>query len=450
MKWVDAQTLRRSLALAWPISLQSILTNLLSMIDVAMVSHLGDSAVAAVGLGNRFQFMLMVILLGIAWTVGVLSAQYYGADKPEKIRATIAMAIAMSFTALLPIIGLNAFLADDIMALGSSNLAVIQHGQAYLWITVPSLLLVSIILCFENAIRAVGQVKLPLALSAIAIAINVVLNFWFINGGLGLPAMGVAGAALATFVARGIQVFLILKFLHARQHLLQLHRRDLRHILDRKELKHFLRLATPMMVSFGVWSSGTFVYQIIYGRMGTQELAVMSMLAPVEAIYLSLFFGLASACSILVGQALGANRFDQAWLYGRSFAILNPVIGLLFGFIVVMGADLVLLPFAGLPQDTLDVALKVFVLISLSTWLKIINMTLAMGVLRAGGDNRMCMVIDIIGMWIVSIPLTALAAFYWQLPLFFVVLVAYSEEICKAFLFTWRVNQKRWLRNLTH
>lgn len=450
MKWLDAKTAKFSWSLAWPISLQSVLTNSLSMIDVAMVSHLGNSAVGAVGLGNRFQFVVIVILLGIAWTVGVLSAQYYGAGKPEKIRSTICMASILANTALIPIAVLVVYFGEEIIGLGSTDQEVIELGKHYLWIVIPSLSFVAVILILENAIRGLGEVKAPMVLSVIAIAINVVLNFWLINGGFGVPAMGVVGAALATAIARFVHLALFVGMLIVKSHALCLKRSDLQHLFDMHQVRYFVNLAMPMMVSFGVWSSGTFVYQIIYGRMGTQELAVMSVLTPVEGVVLALFFGLASACSITVGQRLGANRFDEALQCARTFSLLNPLVALVIGLIILLFRDFILMPFSGLPQETLGIAGTVFVLISLTIWIKVINMTLAMGILRAGGDNKICMYVDIIGMWIISIPLTAFVAFYLKWPLLWVVFTALSEEVCKALLFVWRVRKRYWLKNLTN
>lgn len=449
MAIIDKQIIRSSLLLAWPISLQSILTNLLSMIDIAMVSHLGDTAVGAVGLGNRFQFMIQVIVLGIAWTVGVLSAQYYGANKTHRIRSTILQGALLANIALVPVLLLNVFFAANIIGLGTENHSVIEQGKHYLWFSLPSLCFVAVILAYDNAIRAVGEVKTPMIISAIAIVLNIALNYWFINGGLGVPAMGVTGAAVATTLARGLQLIFILGYLRYRQHTLCPRRVDLKQLLDRADARHFLSIAMPMTLGFALWSSGTFVYQIIYGRMGTEELAVMSILAPIEAIFMALFFGLASACAIVVGQRLGADQFKEAWQCARSFAVFSPITALCIGVIVLAAKDIVLLPFSALPTQTLDTASTVLALIALSTWLKVINMTIAMGVLRSGGDNTFCTYIDVFGMWIISIPLTALAALYFKFPLFFVVLTTYSEEVVKAVLFSWRAHKRVWMKNLT-
>ncbi|WP_370978862.1 MATE family efflux transporter [Agaribacterium sp. ZY112] len=439
--------LKHALALAWPISLQGMLTNFISIVDVAMVSHLGDSAIAAVGLGNRYQFMLMVILLGCAWTVGVLSAQYYGAEQTSRIRSTIVLACAVALLGLLPVALLTWFWSINIIGLATNNIDVIQLGSEYINITVPSLAFVAVILVYENAIRSLGHTKLPLIMSAVAIALNIALNYWFIHGGLGLPAMGVLGAALATAAARLIQLLLLISFIHINQHPLRTRLEDFRP--NRKEAWKIISMAAPMMGSFGVWAVGIFVYQLIYGNMGTTELAIIAMLTPVEAIFLALFFGLSSACSISIGQRLGANDFTGAIVQARVFIMLNISIAVLLGIVLTLCAPLVLAPFASSDTGNLAYAHKVLILMALLSWLKVSNMTLAMGVLRAGGDNRIVMLIDVVGMWFIGIPLTAAAALIWHWPLLAVVAIAYSEELSKVILFAWRVLQKHWLKNLS-
>ena len=111
--------------------------------------------------------------------------------------------------------------------------------------------------------------------------------------------------------------------------------------------------------------------------------------------------------------------------------------------------SLVFMPYTNLNRDTLSVAHDIFLLIAFGTCIKVFNMTASMGILRAGGDNKHCMIIDISGMWIIGIPLTFAAAFYFELALYWVVLITYSEEVIKAVLFVYRMKTKHWLRNLT-
>jgi putative MATE family efflux protein len=444
----NTSTLKQSLKLAWPISLQSILVTMLGMSDIMMVGHLGDSAVASVGLGNRIQFVMMIILSGLATGVGVLSAQYFGAGKNGRIGPVIIKTLAMGAGVLLPVVLLTFAYGDVIVGLGTTDLAIINTGKEYLWVTMPSLAFIVVVMVFENALRGLGQVRFSMMLGMIAIVINIALNYWLIHGGLGVGAMGVLGAAWATFIARGAHALLIVFWLYKRKHVVFPVRPLGKEFYDKGQWVHLIKLVWPMMVSFGVWSLGTLVYQLIYGRIGTQELAVMSLMAPLEGLLVAFFFGFASACSIMVGQRLGQDAFASAWTVARGFAISAPIVTFFLGLVMLSLESLVFMPYDNLDRDTLAVAHDIFMLITFGTCIKVFNMTASMGILRAGGDNKHCLLIDFSGMWIIGIPLTFAAAFYFDLPLYWVVLITYSEEVVKSVLFVYRLKAKYWLRNL--
>jgi putative MATE family efflux protein len=445
----NTSTFRQSVKLAWPISLQSILVTMLGMSDIMMVGHLGDAAVASVGLGNRIQFVVLIILSGLATGVGVLSAQYYGAGKLTRVSPVIIKVLIIGTGLLLPVVLLTFFFGDVIVGLGTTDPAIINTGKQYLWVTMPSLAFVLIVMVFENALRGFSQVRLSMALGSIAIIINIALNYWLINGGLGVDALGVLGAAWATFIARAIHAVMIVFFLAKSKHIVFPTGLTGNDFYDIKQWSHLIKLVWPLMVSFGVWSLGTFVYQLIYGRIGTQELAVMSLMAPLEGLLVAFFFGFASACSIMIGQRLGQNDFMSAWSVARGFAISAPIVTLFLGLLMLSLESLMFMPYANLDQGTLSVAHDIFILITFGTCIKVFNMTASMGILRAGGDNKHCLLIDFSGMWIIGIPLTFAAAFYFALPIYWVVLITYSEEIVKSVLFFYRVKARYWQRNLT-
>ncbi|MBA6250885.1 MULTISPECIES: MATE family efflux transporter [unclassified Colwellia] len=449
MRNIEPSSLKQSIKLAWPISLQSILVTMLGMSDIMMVGHLGDTAVASVGLGNRIQFVFLIILAGLASGVGTLSAQHFGAGQIGVIRQIIVKTLVIAAGILLPILLITFLFSDNIMGIATTDPSVIKAGTNYLWLTMPSLIFVVIVMIFENALRGLGQVVFPMLISTIAIITNILLNYWLIKGGLGIEPMGVIGAALATLIARALHALLILVYLAKVKHSIFPTTFFCVSFYNKQEWTKLLTLVWPMMLSFGVWSLGTFVYQLIYGRIGTQELAVMSLLAPMEGLLVSFFFGFASACAILVGQRLGRNEFITAWALAKHYAISAPIVTFLLALILLQCESLVFMPYINLSPETMALSHDVFILITFGTCLKVFNLTMSMGILRAGGDNKYCMLIDISGMWVLSIPLTLVAAFYFKLPLYWVVLISYSEEITKAFMFVFRMRTKLWLNNLT-
>lgn len=441
--------LKKSFKLAWPISIQNILVTMLGMVDIVMVGHLGDSAVASVGISNRIQFVVLVIVTGLSWAVSVLCSQYFGAGKSEKIRQSIIMSSILGVATMIFISLLSAFFINDFMGLVTKDADVIGLGSSYLLITMPSLIVISLIVVFESALRSTNQVILPMAFSSCAILLNVILNYWLINGGFGIDAMGVDGAAWATSISRCIHLFSLLFFLYKIRHFLFPQKNDFFQLDNKAEWIKLIKLVWPMMLGFGLWAFGTFVYQLIFSHMGTRELSVVSLLTPIESIFIATFFGFASACSIIVGQNLGSNKFDEAWRVAKLFSITSPIVTLFIGGLLLILQDYIFLPYNSMPLETLDLARSIFIIIAFGASIKIYNMIVALGSLRAGGDNNYCLYIDMVSLWLVSIPLTYFVAFHLELGLFWVVLAAYSEEVVKVVLFTWRRNKKYWLKNLS-
>ena len=449
MKTLYLPIFKKSFKLAWPISLQNILVTMLGMVDIVMVGHLGDSAVASVGISNRIQFVVLVIVTGLSWAVGVLSAQYFGAGKSEKIRQLILISSILGIISLVTITGLSALYMYEFMGLVTEDPNVINIGASYLFITMPSLIFVCLIMVFEGALRSTNQVKLPMIFSASAIFVNVGLNYWLINGGLGVDALGVKGAAWATLIARSLHIICLLYFLYRIKHFIFPQKSDFFTLNVKAEWIKIISLVWPMMFGFGLWALGTFCYQLIYSHIGTRELSVISLLTPIEGIFIATFFGFASACSIIVGQNLGSNKFDDAWRIAKLFSMVSPLITLIIGSLLLLCKDFIFYPYQSMPAETLDLAREIFIIIALGATIKIYNMIVALGSLRAGGDNNYCLLIDTFALWCISIPLTYYVAFHLQLALFWVVMAAFSEELVKVALFTWRMHRKHWLKNLS-
>ncbi|MCM2680402.1 MATE family efflux transporter [Echinimonas agarilytica] len=439
--------LKLSFQLAWPISLQQVLMTMLGMIDVMMVGHLGNSAVAAVGLGNRVQFVILVIFAGLGTALSILSSQYWGAKNVNGIRSAIVLASTTGAALLLPLIIALFLFAESIIAWGTNDAEVIALGADYIRLTIPALIFSYLLMVFEASLRSVGQVKTPLVISAIAVIANILMNWVFIFGAGPVPAMGVAGAAIATSVARAFHLAMLVGYLIWRRHLVLPRVESFAIVHSLSAWRRYLTISLPMMLNFGIWSSGTFVYAILYGRVSTEALAVASMLAPVEGILISLFFGMASASAIMVGHQLGANNHQQAWNLAKNFALFCPIVAVLVGGLLALNIDLVLMPYNNLDTSTIDQARQIIILIAAFSWLKITNMTLSMGVLRTGGQNKYCLLSDTFGMWCIGIPMTVIAV-YLDWGFFYIYLMVYTEEVTKAVLFVRKLIQKTWMQTL--
>jgi Na+-driven multidrug efflux pump len=196
------------------------------------------------------------------------------------------------------------------------------------------------------------------------------------------------------------------------------------------------------------WSLGITTYNIIYGRLGTQSYAAMNIVSSIEQVLFVVFIGVSNATSVLVGNRIGAGKEDEAFVYaGRSLGI-GIAGGLFLGFIL----QLVKAPILSLYNVSPEVIQNAGYIINVVTfflWVRVNNMTIVVGILRAGGDTRFSLFLDGIIIWIVGVPMAYLAAFVLDLPVYFVYLFAMSEEAAKWILGLHRYLSRKWINNLT-
>ena len=296
------------LMLALPVAGQMLLQSCLGMADVMMVAPLGEKAIAAVGLSAKIHFLLLVLMSGFATGGSVLIAQYFGAKDFASCQRTLAVTLVVGLSIIVPIMLLCGFAAPIWIHWINPDPAVANLAATFLVIAAPVLLLTQIIVIFEASLRALGQTTMPLAAGVLAAVINVVLNYALITGHWGMPALGIAGAAWATLTARCVQLSFILLWLYGRRHGFALGLQQLMQGFNREQISRYLAFALPLVANYGIWALGNATYHVITGFAGTEALAVMGMVVPIESTFFALFVGLANASAVLIGRALGADK----------------------------------------------------------------------------------------------------------------------------------------------
>ncbi|GMQ48800.1 MATE family efflux transporter [Vibrio sp. 10N] len=440
------QLLSAVVKLGFPVAIQSALVAILALADVLMVSDIGKEATAAVGIASKWHFVAIMIMAGMASANGVLVAQYWGRNDKTSAKTITQLSMIFGAKLLVPVTLVITLFSGYIMMLQTTDARVIELGATYLWYAFPVLILTHIVIVAESAMRSSGDAVTPLVLGALTIVINIALNFWLIKGGLGVPAMGVAGAALATTISRLLQVAFIWGYLNRRHHWLITEQ-----VLDNSSRlwNSYKSLAIPTTLNAVLWAMGTLMYQVIFGHMGTTELAVFSMMGPFESLCYSLFFGISVACSILLGQSLGRDEFEQAFSMSQTFIKAVFVFGLVIGSALLLGRDSIL---AWLNLDTPElhpIASPAMAILCGAIWLRMLNLIIINGILRAGGDNKFCLRMDFIAMWMVGLPLTANAAFVLGLDFKWVYACMLFEEVVKFSLCFHRYLKRYWMNNLT-
>ncbi|MGL6259351.1 MATE family efflux transporter [Vibrio sp. WXL103] len=436
----------RTLKLGIPVAIQSALVSILALADVLMVSSFGEAATASVGIAAKWHFVAIMVMAGLGIANGILIAQYWGKSDVIRCRKITRFAIYAGILLLIPISIAIVVFADWIMRLQTPDLNVIALGKEYLIYAAPVLLLTHVIIMFESSMRSTGNAVTPLNIAAVTIAVNIFLNFCLIQGNFGFPAMGVAGAALATTIARVFQLAVFIVYLAKRNHWLKGWSKESR---DLPVERSFVKLAIPGIGNAVLWGSGTLVYQIIFGHLGTTELAVFSMFGPFESLCYSIFFGLSVASSVIIGQSLGQRNFEEAKDNAQRFLKFNLFAAFSVSSVMFLLRDQILSWLSLDGPEYIAISGPAIVVICIGLGIRMSNLMIINGVLRAGGENSHCLRIDFISMWLVGLPFTAIGAFVIGLPFHLVYTAMLCEEVIKLCLCYHRYRQFIWVKDLT-
>lgn len=441
---IDKKQLNRQLLrIALPIAVQGTVSATLSMVDDLMVGFLGETELAAVGVGTQLLMIHYMLIFGFISGTATFMAQFYGAGDHANIRKCIGFA-----QTVLAVFGILFFLAaniftDRILSFYSKDPAVIDLAKNYLRIISPQFLCLAFAAPVEMGFKSTQQTKLPMVSSTVVFSTNTVLNYIFIFGKLGCPAMGVAGAALATSIARVLQVAVDAGFVFSK-------RRNLfcgswRSYFGWKPelMKRIIKNATPTTLNEMLWALGQTMYAAAFNRIGTTDYAAYQAANSISNILSFGTFSIGDATLILVGQKLGEKKKEETWKMSNHLVRICIFAGLVTGMIMMLFAK----PCAGifnLSDLGKTYTFYIMLVIGATEPLFLYNGIMITGVLRGGGDTRFAAVSEISCVWLVAVPLAFASALIWNLPIYITFALTRFEDVVKCCILTWRYFSGRW------
>lgn len=445
LKITDKKFYRSMLFLAIPIALQNLITASLNMIDTVMIGKLGESAIASVGIANQVFFLLMLILFGVNSGVSIFIAQFWGINEVKNIKKSVGIAIILgTIVSLIFLLAVFLF-SENIISIFSTEAKVVQLTQSYLAIVCLSYPICAVSFSYGICARSINQAMLQMVVSGICLVINACLNYILIFGKLGLPAMGVSGAALATLIARIFELVIIFGFIYSRDHPLKVGIKDFKSISE-DFVKKIFKKATPVVLNEAFWALGMVMYSIAYAKVGTSAIAASQISNTVQNIFMVISMGLGNACAVMLGNELGGGRSDLAIKYAKKFSKLGVSIGVVVGAMLFFLIPFILSLFNISEELYSDVA-KMLMILSIFMCIRTFNVILILGILRSGGDTRYSLILELASVWLIGVPLAFLGA-YLKLPIYIIILLVSIEEIVKSIFGFTRVVSKKWVNNL--
>ena len=433
-------------SLAIPVALQSMLQSSFSMIDQIMIGQLGEVCVAGVGLAGKFASIYSVVISAIGAVAGIMIAQYLGQQNNAEVRRSflvnllLGMGIAGAFTVIC------ALFPRQLMHIYTKDEATRQAATSYLLPLTATFIPMAGATLLSTAFRCAEKPLLPLCASILAACVNTGLNYILILGKLGFAAMGVTGAAVATAVSQWINFLLMLVMAFRKLSILKAVG-GAKAAAARLNWLQYFSMLLPLLVCEVVWSLGENAYAVIYGHMGTDASAAMTLSNPIQGLVIGALCGLSQAASVIVGKRLGSEDYGDAYGAAKRLLAYGAVGSVILSAAVVLSS--------GLYVDIYQVETAVKVLTrqilfayALVAPFKVLNMILGGGIIRSGGRTKYVMLIDLIGTWCLGVPLGLLAAFVLKLSIPCVYFMLSLEE-CVRFGISMVVFRKRkWMNRL--
>jgi putative MATE family efflux protein len=441
--------------IAVPIIIQQFAFASLNMLNVVFVGQRGDTSVAAVGFAGQIYFLLNLIHFGIISGAAMFTAQFWGRRDVPNLRRVLGLCLMIAMGASLVFFSLSQFIPSQLLHIYSKDEAVIALGVGYLRTFSWTFLFFAVTFSYSMVMRSTGDVRTPTTISVIALCISTLLAWALIPGPailgidpttFGFPELGIQGAAVAAVIARAFECVTLITVTYIKKSPVAASLRELTDF-DRAFVGRVFKPMLPVMLNELFWALGTTSYSVIYGRMGTSSFAAMNIVSTIDQLAFVLFIGLSNATSVLVGNRIGADKEEEAFTYaGRSLG-LGIVGGILIGIVLQLIKTPILSIFKVSPE-VIENAGYIINVLALFAWIRVNNMIIVVGVLRAGGDTRFSLFLDGIIIWIVGVPMAYIGANVFHLPVYLVYLCAMSEETIKWILGIWRYRSRRWINNL--
>ena len=445
----DRTFYKKAVTIALPIALQGLITQGVNAMDTIMVRMLGEPQLSAVSLANQFITIYHIFCMGIGMGASVLVARYYGMkDKPAlkktvsiMLRLCIGMALLFSLiTAICPELIMKMFIRDDAK--------IINYGIEYLEYSVPTYIFLGLSLTCTIVLRNVKQMNIPLYTSVGALFVNVGANYVFMFGVkfLGIPAMGVAGAAVGTLVARVFEFSVICGFLLFKDKEIGFRIKDLFKPVG-KLWKEYIRISIPVFISDGILAFGNTAVTMVIADMGGSFVAANAMTTIVQQLSSVFTSGFAQSGAIITGNTLGEGDRSRAQREGWAFLGVGFLFGAVAAVLILIISPFMLWAFKPEP-NTRVIASQLMVSISIIVLFQATNSIMTKGVLRGGGDTKMLMLTDNVFLWVISIPLGILAGPILDLPPFWVYFFLKSDQVIKAVWCVLRLNSGKWIKKI--
>lgn len=428
--------------IALPVALQSMLQSSFSMIDQIMVGQLGEKSIAAVEIAGKPSFIYTVVLGAIAAIAGIMISQYIGKEEEVSEQRSICVNVCITLVVGAVFLVLAVCFAAPFTRMFTEDREVARDGAAYLKIIGWAFIPIGLSQLLSVPIRCRGKSSWPLYVGILSAVINTLLNYILIFGRLGFAPMGVRGAAFASVVSQlvsaAILLYLFFKLYGSFSPSFA---------LGRDGYIQYLSMLLPVMINEFLWAVGQSINTFVYGHMGTEELAGMALTGSVQGLTIGALSGLSQAAGIMIGKRLGEREYERAYEESKSFCIYGLMGALLLAALLIV----LRYPYVNIyrvPEQVKSIGQDILLAFAVLVPVKVENMILGGGIIRSGGRTKYIMFIDMLGTWVIGVPLALVCGLVLRLPIVWVYFILSQEELIRFLISVVMFKSRKWMNTI--
>jgi len=442
-----APATKKVFGLAWPIAMNAILLQLILVIDTVLITPLGEESLAAMGVSASIAGIILGLLFAFSNGTQLVIAQAFGAKNNALVsrgfRSGRFINATITVIGFLAIFTVGKHLIDLIT--DSDVIAVMAYDylRVFTFVTIGVAISQNITVYFN----ATGNSRIPFYANIIEIPVNVFVSIIFIYGYLGMPELGLTGAALGSTIAVLCRALFLIVFYSKQQKNQRLDSTTKIAKLTKKDVLYHLKYATPIA---GTFISAVLVGSIcmmIYAKLGVYQFAALTLIAPWVKVCGQLATAWAQAASIFVGQLLGNKSWGLVDGFVNKTWRISFFIGIVIALAYVCMFYIFRIIYPELQQETVDTLWQFVPILFVVAFIRTSN-TFCGNVLRAGGDAKHVFKIHAYTQWFVILPLSALFVLYWELSAVWVFALSLLEETIKSIPFHIRMLGGKWKKSL--
>lgn len=437
---------QKLMKIALPIALQNLMLALVAAADAFMLGRLEQNAMSAVSLATQIQFVQNMILTAIASAIAILGAQYWGKGDKETVNDVLNLGLRLcGITSVIFFAGC-VFAPRPLMLIFTNEEALIRIGIEYLKIAGWSYLLTGISQCYLAVMKISDHTAMVARISTVTVILNIVLNAVFIFGLFGTAKMGAQGAALATLIARIVELVWCIAVSFREDYI----RPRLAKFFHKNAVLHkdFMNCMVPILGASLLWGIGFTSYSAFMGHLGLAAAAANSVAAVVRDLVCCMCNGLASGGGIIVGNEFGAGNLERGKSYGCTIAKLSFLFGIVSTMIVLASIPLAL-SFVKLSEEAKGLLIGMMVIMSVYMIGRVVNTVIINGIFYSGGDTVFDIYSLAVTMWGIAIPLAVLGTFVLHWPPLVVYSCTCLDEVGKIPWVLHHFRKYKWVKDLT-